>query len=298
MRQFQVGRGIVRKLDFTPDGKELVVQDAPVWNTEAVVWIDSATGKERQTWPVRVGVVFSPDHSRIAVSNAWQDSDRNEIWIYDGKSLKQRAALPAGWNFGLCFAFAPDSRHLLVGDWDGKVSLWDVPRRRETLQVQRSKFIEAVAVSPSGRRLAGVARDGIVVWSRDDPVGAEAWKPKGGGRAYRLAFVDESRLALVYRGVLIWDADHAKVVTKLKGLKSQVNDLAVSPDGALLATASNDGTARLWDTATWQERVAQDGGLKQAHAVAFAPDGRSWAVGGDDGRVVVWQVGGKRGPGK
>jgi WD40 repeat protein len=60
-----------------------------------------------------------------------------------------------------------------------------------------------------------------------------------------------------------------------------VSAVAFSPDGTRLATASDDGRARVFDTATGSEicRVTQDA---RVHAVAFSPDGK-WIVTGSSG---------------
>src|SRR5262249_21266816 len=75
--------------------------------------------------------------------------------------------------------------------------------------------------------------------------------------------------------------------------------IALSPNGKILATGYDDGTARLWDAATGLQvgpgMEHQRGGYV---AVSFSPNGKVLATrGGEDGIVRLWQTGtGKRLP--
>jgi WD40 repeat protein len=63
-----------------------------------------------------------------------------------------------------------------------------------------------------------------------------------------------------------------------------------SADGKWVLTGSDDGTARLWDTAAGKQfgPVMPHGG--RVRAVAFCPDGKLAAAAGDDGTVRLWHV--------
>ena len=69
----------------------------------------------------------------------------------------------------------------------------------------------------------------------------------------------------------------------------QLADVAYSPDGTRLATASWDGKARVWDAAGAMvaEFVTCEWGLQ---SVAWHPDGRRLATGDILGRVAVWDA--------
>jgi WD40 repeat protein len=64
-----------------------------------------------------------------------------------------------------------------------------------------------------------------------------------------------------------------------------VNAVAIAPDGSWLATGSNDGTVRIWDAATGQERAVHTGHSQSVNAVAIAPDG-SWLATGSSDRTI------------
>jgi WD40 repeat protein len=66
--------------------------------------------------------------------------------------------------------------------------------------------------------------------------------------------------------------------------------VAYAPDGRTLATASADGTARLWDAITWQEVRRFAGHTAGVQAVAIAPHGQLIATGSDDGTARLWDV--------
>jgi len=63
-----------------------------------------------------------------------------------------------------------------------------------------------------------------------------------------------------------------------------------SPDGSLVATASFDGTVKLWRVADGAERIVFSGHKGKVMSVAFSPDGRSLVSGGEDKTVKLWDV--------
>lgn len=76
-----------------------------------------------------------------------------------------------------------------------------------------------------------------------------------------------------------------------QGHGDAVRAVAVSGDGALLATASDDGYIRLFDAGEPGSQPIWVGELgTEARAVAFDPEGGLLAAGGFDGSLLVWNL--------
>jgi hypothetical protein len=78
-------------------------------------------------------------------------------------------------------------------------------------------------------------------------------------------------------------------------LNSRVYSVAISPNGRLALSGSQDGTARLWDLATGTELARFPGHDGIVQSVAFSPDGRlaltagAWAS-GSNFDIRLWEV--------
>ncbi len=73
----------------------------------------------------------------------------------------------------------------------------------------------------------------------------------------------------------------------LTGHTSDVYAVAIAPDGTWLASGTEDGTVRIWDPATGQQR-ANLTGHSGIWDVAISPDGTWLASGSRDGTVRIW----------
>jgi WD40 repeat protein len=86
--------------------------------------------------------------------------------------------------------------------------------------------------------------------------------------------------------------DNIQEKNQLEGHQETVNSVSFSPDSQWIATASRDGTARLWDV-QGKERVTLPGHTGDVYSVSFSPDGQIIATASKDSTVKLWNLQGK-----
>src|SRR5918996_736409 len=288
---------------FSPDGTRIATG---TFAGAAQTW-DAETGEVLTTSSGHIGEIlavdFSPDGSRIATAG----SDATAR-VWDAATGAHVLTLAGHSTTIGHVAFTPDRDRLLTASLDGTTRMWDISLTggRDWLTVPGPSLrMGGVAFSPDGTRLAVPEQlPGITI--RDVDTGAKLITLEGHDAVHsRLAFSpDGSRLAAAdATGVTttkanwtvpIWDVNTGELVTILTGHEDDVPAVAFSPDGDRVVTSSSDGTLRLWDATSGDERRKLDVGA-DAFALGFSPDGRWLAAGtGWGGGLAVWDGGSPR----
>jgi WD40 repeat protein/DNA-binding SARP family transcriptional activator len=272
---------------FAADGT-LVAASRP---GEVVGW-DPRNGRERWSFAHGLDQVWGLETHVEAGVGVLRD-DREVLW-WDLATRRRihRQGLPA------------DTAGLAVGaEGHAAVSIWEpgadltVYDRQGAVRWSQAADAGAtywnVAIDAAGRRLAGQQyhHDG------SDRGRLRIWDVE---RAERLADIEVHGFDLDIDdagkqvalggldGATIYDAETGSVAQRLPDHNAL--SVAFSPDGLLLATGDFDGTVRVLEIATGNERMSVTAHGDGVRGVAFSPDGRQLASTSADGSIRVWAV--------
>jgi cytochrome c len=153
--------------------------------------------------------------------------------------------------------------------------------------------VRALAISTDGTQaLSGSFDTSAIRWSLPTNTAEQVLRFHDGA-VNAVAFLRDGRLASSGEDarIAIWTPGEPQPSKVLEGHTAPVVALAVSPDGATLASASWDHTARLWPLASGKESGGEprviEGHQQNVNGIAFTPDGRALVTAGYDATLRI-----------
>jgi WD40 repeat protein len=299
-----------RMVEFSPDGKTIATAS---YAGQVVVW-EASSGEKLFTVD---GVIarYSPDGAHLATGSKdgtvtnWNFATRDRLW-------RVRSHTDSIGDVH----FSPNGKLLVSTSWDDSFKVWDAQTGQElfssSASVAGSDVLHNVVFSLDGSLLfaadfagdfsaefAGTMR----VWrvGQDWPLLNEypsnvmsiyfspdgRWLATAGGTLLEGIFLqdistipDENLASSSFSAVepLMVPAAHDSVI----------HDFAFSLYESLMATGSQDGTAKIWrlspDRADLQLTIS--GHTTDVRAIALSPDGSKLATASRDGTVRIWDI--------
>jgi WD40 repeat protein len=312
----KLGPGEVSGVAFAPDGRGLAAaagRTLRVWD-DAVAGGDPRVVFSNEFWP-HAPVRFAADGRTLAFR--WHDLPtlcpaaggdpvvvaRSVPKAADYSNAKTTAAVtPDGKSVLVCenvSAFNGRGGHLTritrrpLANPLTEAAVWNVTTTNLTFDDPVVLAGECVTVE--GRITTAKGGWDVVLVARDLETGEvrRTSEPVKDGPRGPVASPDGRTVVCTWGKKLVvwdeaaWEAGPREVASDNKKFFTGV---AFHPSGRFLATTSNDKTAKLWDTTSWEVAKTYTWNVGRMRCVAVSPDGSLAAAGSDTGKVVVWDV--------
>jgi WD40 repeat protein/tRNA A-37 threonylcarbamoyl transferase component Bud32 len=235
---------------------------------------------------------FSPDGRTLSaavrggVTELWSTASFERLASFDRDEARAQS-------------FSPDGQRIAIGA-QGAVKLWDIAGKRFVWSTPlpgggASPKAGPIAFAATGERLfvSLESRDGFILDAADGHVVQHVSDPSS-------VWIDSAEFdAAGQRAVLgnfsnmaqAWNLADNSVQT-FSGHAGAVRTATFMADGALLLTAADDGTAKIWDvrSAELLDTVAIHAGAYVEDSVAFGAGATRVLTGASDGRVRLWDT--------
>ncbi|MEQ9001208.1 MAG: AAA family ATPase [Coleofasciculus sp. B1-GNL1-01] len=304
----------VTSVSFSPDGQTLASSGG-----EGTVKLWCLRGNQLKVLPGHANKVtsvsFSPDSQTLASAD---EKGSVKLWRLDGTEL---ATLQNHSSRVTSICFSPDGQTLASADKNGNVEFWCLDSNEPPFPLLHNYGITCVSFSPNGEILAFAGEDGTIeLWSKDVAEMQASYKSRecvtsisfspnnqilafaslhGRVTLWRLTLgtsqfctlallMGTETLAISLLWVMLFPKGDAP---KIFGHSKKVTDLSFSPDGKILATASEDCSAKLWNINGTELQLFR-GHKKRITSVSFHPDGKVLATASEDCTIKLWSFDG------
>ncbi|MCX8061647.1 MAG: hypothetical protein N3D16_03590 [Anaerolineales bacterium] len=198
----------VTQVQYSNDGKTVIIAYSTLSDSENVIQFRDATSWEILS-TVKTGNLVSMKISPDQ-KTLITIPDRYSIKVWDLEKNEVRYSLPTSFSGAAnCLAISPDGTRFATGHYDGSIILWDLEKGERQLSMQASGVVEGLAFNPNGEILVS-------------------------GSSYQSTLIQ------------IWSVTSGEKLRDLEGHLRGVNFLEFASSSQLLASASYDGTVRLW----------------------------------------------------
>ena len=210
---------------------------------------DATTGKELRKMTghaSEVGsVAFGPDGKAISGG-----ADRT-MQLWDLHTGKNAGVFTGHTSVVNCVAYSDQAKRAATCSDDQSICVWDLETGKQVRKIpgQSGHNNNVLCFSPDGKRLLSAGVD-LTLRILDVETGKELMRFKDAD-AYSAVFSPCGKRIVSgslhdYNTVRVWDGESGKELHVYEGHTGNVTGVAFFPDGKRIASASGDGTARIW----------------------------------------------------
>ncbi|BAY49429.1 pentapeptide repeat protein [Scytonema sp. HK-05] len=290
---------IAMSIDLSPDGQTMAVGDSSgniyLWNISTTQLLATFSGHIGWVW----SVAFSPDGNMLATG-----STDSSVRLWDVQSGRCLQVLTEHTGGVRSVSFSVDGQQLASGSEDKTVRLWNLQGQCLRVLKGHTQSVYSVHFAPNQQTLASSSNDTTVrIWDvsngnclsilQGHTTGAQCVRYSPDGQLLASGCRDGS--------IRLWSGDcsHNRAskpsiinssVKLLQGHTDWVWNIAFSADGHWLASASLDGTLRLWSIQDGQPIYVLEGHTHDVFGLAISADSQLLVSTGEDQTVRLWHL--------
>ena len=259
-----------------------VNQDMIVENANNAINIRDYKRAISEIMRVESGKVASSDTLMLLLSEAYYGHVQNPSYIKASTIIDMD--------------FTKDGKQVVFSDFkDGKLVVFSYPELHEERVINLDGLVCDIDFSPSGNEFAAAMNDGNV-HIYDFNTGKKIMDLSGHtARVRDVAYADSTTLYSCSndRNIIVWDLSTGKAIDKIPAHSRNVKSLRLSDDGKFLVSASNDGTAIVWEKNSenkLDQKLKVVHGTNYINEATLSPDNKILITVSGDYNAKIWDV--------
>jgi WD40 repeat protein len=298
----------VNSIFFSPNGKTIASSSwdntIRLWNLRDKSLIRVLKSREKTI----SSVIFSHDGRIIAASS---DNGAIQFWkSTDGSFFR----VLKGHNDAVSdLTFSPDDKTVASSSIDGTIRLWNIGSKNYISALKGHKgYVSSVKFNLNGRIIASASQDYTVrLWhssdgsffnalkGHEDIVSVIAFSPDG--KTIASGSWDNT--------IRLWDSSNGRFIFKFLGYenivnnageiidlsstipnfgRNKVNSVVFNPNGKIIATSTNGGEIRLWNSSNRNLIYELKGHKSYVNEIVFSLNGEIIASASEDSTIRLW----------